>query len=137
MSTSRNINIAGGLSNAFQSALNLSVSPVSTFPSPSSSFPRAQAANASSSKQLKPFNTGDVKILLLENVNQTAQDSLRQQGYQVEFIKSALPEDELIEKIRYAAPPLQRKNATLPHQNSTILATQRRHAQRSQLSTSK
>ena len=60
------------------------------------------AAHHASSKQLKPFNTGDVRILLLENVNQTAQDILRAQGYQVEFHKSSLPEDELIEKIRYA-----------------------------------
>jgi D-3-phosphoglycerate dehydrogenase len=51
-------------------------------------------------KQLKPFNTEDVKILLLENVNQTGRDILTGQGYQVEFLKSSLPEDQLIEKIR-------------------------------------
>lgn len=39
-------------------------------------------------------------MLLLENVNQTGQDILRKQGYQVEALKSSLPEDELIEKIR-------------------------------------
>ncbi|KAI5277673.1 D-3-phosphoglycerate dehydrogenase 2, partial [Ascosphaera acerosa] len=55
-------------------------------------------------KQLKPFATEDIKILLLENVNQTGQDILRAQGYQVEFHKSSLPEDELIEKIRYTNP---------------------------------
>ncbi|KAA8905362.1 hypothetical protein FN846DRAFT_779063 [Sphaerosporella brunnea] len=92
--------IAGGLANAFQNHLSLSVSPTSTFHSPSSSFgPRGIAASVAS-KQLKPFNTGDVRILLLENVNQTAQDILKKQGYQVEFHKSSLPEDELIEKIR-------------------------------------
>jgi hypothetical protein len=100
MSSARDI--AGGLTNAFQNGLSLSVSPTSTFHSPSTSFgARGVAANAAS-KQLKPFNTGDVRILLLENVNQTAQDILRKQGYQVEFHKSSLPEDELIEKIRYA-----------------------------------
>lgn len=55
---------------------------------------------AAAAKQLKPFNTEDVKILLLENVNQTGRDILKGQGYQVEFLKSSLPEDQLIEKIR-------------------------------------
>ncbi|KAF8252329.1 hypothetical protein K440DRAFT_536752 [Wilcoxina mikolae CBS 423.85] len=100
MSAARDIDV-GGLSSTFQNTLGLSVSPTSTFHSPSSSFgPRAMAAHNASSKQLKPFNTGDVRILLLENVNQTAQDMLKRQGYQVEFYKSSLPEDELIEKIR-------------------------------------
>jgi D-3-phosphoglycerate dehydrogenase len=49
---------------------------------------------------LKPFDTQDVKILLLENVNKTGIDILEGQGYQVESIKTSLPEDELIEKIR-------------------------------------
>lgn len=52
------------------------------------------------SKHLKPFATEDIKILLLENINQTARDILNKQGYQVEFLKSSLPEDQLIEKIR-------------------------------------
>jgi D-3-phosphoglycerate dehydrogenase / 2-oxoglutarate reductase len=51
-------------------------------------------------KQLKPFKEQDIKILLLENVNQTGKDILSQQGYQVESLKSSLPEDQLIEKIR-------------------------------------
>lgn len=53
-----------------------------------------------SAKQLKPFNTQDIKILLLENVNVAAREILESQGYQVEFHKASLPEDELIEKIR-------------------------------------
>lgn len=52
-------------------------------------------------KQLKPFKQADVKVLLLENVNQTGQDILKDQGYQVEALKSSLPEDQLIEKIKY------------------------------------
>lgn len=52
-------------------------------------------------KQLKPFNTQDIKILLLENVNTAGQEILRGQGYQVEALKTSLPEDQLIEKIRY------------------------------------
>lgn len=51
-------------------------------------------------KQLKPFREQDIKILLLENVNQTGRDILHGQGYQVEFMKSSLPEDQLIEKIK-------------------------------------
>ena len=51
-------------------------------------------------KHLKPFNTEDIKILLLENVNKTGVDMLKDQGYQVSTLKSSLPEDELIEKIR-------------------------------------
>lgn len=51
-------------------------------------------------KQLKPFREQDIKILLLENVNQTGKDILQAQGYQVESLKSSLPEDQLIEKIR-------------------------------------
>lgn len=51
-------------------------------------------------KVLKPFSTGDIKILLLENVNQTAINIFKGQGYQVEFYKSSLPEEELLEKIK-------------------------------------
>ena len=61
----------------------------------------ASNAPGSLSKPLKPFATEDIKILLLENVNKTGRDSLESQGYQVEFLKSALPEDELIKKIRW------------------------------------
>lgn len=68
---------------------NLSTSPLATF------LPRRSAP-----KQLKPFNTQDIKILLLENVNQTGRDILTKQGYQVEFLKTSLPEDQLIDKIR-------------------------------------
>lgn len=53
-------------------------------------------------KQLKPFATEDIKVLLLENVNVTGQDLLQSQGYQVTHLNSALPEDELIEKIRWS-----------------------------------
>lgn len=51
-------------------------------------------------KTLKPFATQDIKVLLLENVNETGQRKLRDQGYQVESLKSSLPEDELIERIK-------------------------------------
>lgn len=51
-------------------------------------------------KALRPFIKGEVKILLLENVNKTAIEVLTNQGYQVEFHKTSLDEDELIEKIK-------------------------------------
>ena len=60
-----------------------------------------RAATGAFPKQLKPFKEADIKVLLLESVNQTGRDVLSRQGYQVESLKSSLPEDELIEKIRY------------------------------------
>jgi D-3-phosphoglycerate dehydrogenase / 2-oxoglutarate reductase len=77
----------------------LSTSPTATFHSPPSSFGGAHAFRGAP-KPLKPFVTQDIKILLLENVNQTGRDILKDQGYQVEFLKTSLPEDQLIEKIR-------------------------------------
>ncbi|RYP41148.1 hypothetical protein DL769_011647 [Monosporascus sp. CRB-8-3] len=76
---------------------HLSVSPSTTFYSPPSSL---GGALRGLEKQLKPFNTQDIKILLLENVNQSGKDILKAQGYQVEALKTSLPEDQLIEKIR-------------------------------------
>lgn len=61
---------------------------------------RRTSIRESNIRPLKPFSSGDVKILLMENINQIAIDSLKLQGYQVEVYRSALPEDELIEKIR-------------------------------------
>ncbi|KAK7207892.1 3-phosphoglycerate dehydrogenase [Myxozyma melibiosi] len=103
------------LSNQFQNAVKMSTSPSASFmpggsPSqfagspPSSYFPAAASRRASmktpAPKLLKPFATEDIKILLLENVNQAAVEMLQSQGYQVEFHKTSLNEDELIEKIR-------------------------------------
>lgn len=79
--------------------------------SPNTSFQSAPSSHGGSAfttrvapslnaKHLKPFATEDIKVLLLENVNQTGRDILNKQGYQVEFLKSSLPEDQLIEKIR-------------------------------------
>ena len=84
---------------------HLSTSPTAAFHLPpqsqSSSWGAALAHRGpTAEKQLKPFNTQDVKILLLENVNTAGQDILKSQGYQVEALKTSLPEDQLIEKIR-------------------------------------
>ncbi|KAK2871565.1 D-3-phosphoglycerate dehydrogenase 2 [Arthroderma sp. PD_2] len=93
-----------GLSDQVSTSLNLSVSPSASRPSPLSSFDaRGQRQGSMSGfrpKLLKPFATTDIKVLLLENVNITGRSMLSEQGYQVEFLKSSLPEDQLIEKIR-------------------------------------
>ncbi|QLL32354.1 hypothetical protein HG536_0C05230 [Torulaspora globosa] len=90
------------LKNSFQNAINLSGSPGAVSTSPTQSFMDTLPRRMSTSKHakvLKPFSTGDMKILLLENVNQTAIAIFKEQGYQVEFYKSSLPEEELIKKI--------------------------------------
>ena len=91
------------LQNTFQNAVNLGGSPGAVSTSPTQSFMNTLPRRLSTSKQqkiLKPFSTGDMKILLLENVNQTAIEIFNKQGYQVEFLKGSLPEEELIEKIK-------------------------------------
>ncbi|RPA98639.1 hypothetical protein L873DRAFT_1019857 [Choiromyces venosus 120613-1] len=80
---------------------------ISSTPSPNAFFNAGTSPSYGASyfpiapkKQLKPFNTGDIKILLLENINPTARELLRKEGYQVEFHTSSLRESELVEKIR-------------------------------------
>ena len=92
------------------SSLNLSTSPQGFSHPPSLNNGGAALISdrtkvAAKAKQLKPFATEDIKILLLENVNQTGRDALARQGYQVEFLKTSLPEDELIRKIRWSSSP--------------------------------
>lgn len=78
------------VSSSLGAADALSISPNSSFHGP----PKASV------KQLKPFQTTDIKVLLLENVNIAGQGILKRQGYQVEAHKSSLAEDQLIEKIQ-------------------------------------
>ena len=80
---------------------SVSTSPTATFHSPGS-FGGAltRTTTGPAQRELKPFDTTDIKILLLENVNQSGRDILSGQGYQVESLKTSLPEDQLIEKIR-------------------------------------
>lgn len=82
------------------STLSVSTSPTATFHSPPSSFGGQGNARLPAPKPLKPFHTEDIRILLLENVNQSGKDVLQGQGYQVEAFKTSLPEDQLIERIR-------------------------------------
>ncbi|SGZ47798.1 CIC11C00000000232 [Sungouiella intermedia] len=90
------------IASTFQKALNIEGgSPHAVSTSPTQSYLSQYAALSSKpTKTLKPFSTGDIKILLLENVNITAINIFKNQGYQVEFYKSSLPEEELIEKIK-------------------------------------
>jgi D-3-phosphoglycerate dehydrogenase len=105
MSAPRDIN---RLTNSFAQSVGLSTSPQNTFASPSSGSPynsvpsyrNRRLSYTSKIKTLTPFNTEDMKILLLENVNQTAIEILTKQGYQVEFHKTSLGEEDLIEKIK-------------------------------------
>lgn len=92
---------SGRTERALSNTQNVSTSPSATFYSPPSSFSGSQLSRKpTGAKPLKPFDTQDVKILLLENVNQTGIEILEGQGYQVESLKTSLPEDQLIEKIR-------------------------------------
>jgi D-3-phosphoglycerate dehydrogenase len=107
--------IAGGISNLANSvsnSLSFSTSPNLQHHSPPNSFRQPPSGSFSHgqsgglltagqlAKQLKPFDTKDIKVLLLENVNVAGVEILTSQGYQVEALKSSLSEDDLIEKIR-------------------------------------
>ncbi|UZJ53567.1 hypothetical protein CBS101457_002887 [Exobasidium rhododendri] len=80
-----------------------SVSPTS--PQNSSSLARSRAVSIPGTRAsavprlLTPFDVGEIKILLLENVSAGAVEGLRQQGYQVDFHKGAWSEEELCDKI--------------------------------------
>ncbi|KAI3651328.1 hypothetical protein MP228_004809 [Amoeboaphelidium protococcarum] len=50
-------------------------------------------------KHLRPFNTKEIKVLLLENISQLAVNAFKREGYQLEFHTKALPEDILKQKI--------------------------------------
>lgn len=49
------------------------------------------------------YPTSLLKVLLLENVHPAAVEAFRKDGFQVEFLKGALDEDELCEKIKDVA----------------------------------
>ncbi|KAG0748394.1 hypothetical protein G6F57_005532 [Rhizopus arrhizus] len=61
---------------------------------------RSSSFTQTKPKVLRPFNTNEVKILLLENINETAIKAFKKQGYQVETYSKALAGEELLEKIR-------------------------------------
>jgi D-3-phosphoglycerate dehydrogenase len=90
---------------ASPNSISVSTSPNATFHSPPMSFKNHERnLTGAYPKPLKPFDSNAVKILLLENVNETGIDILKSKGYQVECLKTSLPEEQLIEKIRYSIP---------------------------------
>ena len=114
-STAKDIKVqSSGLATQVSNGLSLSASPTAAFHSLPLSFGGPQPVRTATAKQLKPFATEDIKILLLENVNQTGRAILAKQGYQVESLKSSLPEDELIAKIRWG-PYLRHFSCLLVH----------------------
>src|ERR1700733_9026331 len=46
------------------------------------------------------FPKSEIKILLLENVHAVAAEAFRAEGFQVETVKTALPEGELAQRVR-------------------------------------
>lgn len=53
------------------------------------------------SLQATSFPKSDIKVLLLENINPTAQETFEQAGYlNIEVLKEALTEEELLEKLQ-------------------------------------
>ena len=106
-------NAVSNLSRTVSHSLNISTSPEAgrqgsqelSFKSLLSSGARSDLHRSqtieAAARQLKPFAQEEIKILLLENVNEAGQQILRDQGYQVEAVKGALQEDELIEKLKY------------------------------------
>jgi D-3-phosphoglycerate dehydrogenase len=50
--------------------------------------------------QVTSFPKAEIKILLLENVHPVAAEALRAEGFQVETVRSALPEAELAQRVR-------------------------------------
>ena len=105
-----------------------------------SKSPLGQPSSAQlTARTLKPFVTEDIKILLLEDVNKTGRRLLLEQGYQVRALKTSLPEDELVEKIRYVfvhttstAPPLILRQRCPCYRNQIQDQTHRKGAKCSQ-----
>ncbi|HTL36206.1 MAG TPA: phosphoglycerate dehydrogenase [Kofleriaceae bacterium] len=46
------------------------------------------------------FPKSEIKILLLENIHPVAKEEFAAEGFQVELVKGALPEDELVERVK-------------------------------------
>ncbi|KAI9267415.1 hypothetical protein BY458DRAFT_475853 [Sporodiniella umbellata] len=63
---------------------------------------RSISLNKCKPKALHPFNTKEIKVLLLENISESATDIFKDQGYQVETISKALVGEELEKKIKDA-----------------------------------
>ncbi|TPX41614.1 phosphoglycerate dehydrogenase [Synchytrium endobioticum] len=95
----RNNNHANGYSGASTPTSPTAGNSFGVAHSLSKSFGSPAQFSRTPAKVLRPFATTDFKILLLENVNQTAIDLLKEQGYQVEVHTKSLQLDVLKEKI--------------------------------------
>lgn len=106
MSSSRDIPVRGpsgdklsrSVSNSWNAQSGLSTSPTLSFHAPPGHSHNRRPSVAA--RQLKPFATTDIKVLLLENVNATGVELLEAQGYTVEALATSLPEEQLIQKIK-------------------------------------
>ena len=66
---------------------------------PSIHHPTAQSNDDLRSRVLRPFATGELRLLLLENISQGAVKAFQQQGFQVDHHTKAWSEEELLQKI--------------------------------------
>ncbi|KAK0563991.1 D-3-phosphoglycerate dehydrogenase 2 [Tilletia horrida] len=95
---------AGSISAAVAQAIPASTSPTTQrIPPAASASARTRTVSipgaSTEPRYLTPFDQGDIRILLLENVDKGAVAVLKEQGYQVDFHTAAWSEDELIDKI--------------------------------------
>jgi len=91
---------AAQLQDQFMNRLSVSPEASKSYHSQYAHPQRHRTYSASMPRALRPYVSKDVKVLLLENVNETGQDILRKQGFVVEAVKSSLPKAQLIEKIK-------------------------------------
>ena len=61
---------------------------------------RTLAALGATPQKKTSFPKGDIQVLLLENIHETAQEIVRGEGFRLEVVSHALKEDELVERIR-------------------------------------
>jgi hypothetical protein len=59
----------------------------------------AAAASVRPPRVLRPFATGELRLLLLENISQGAVEHFNAEGFQVDWYPKAWSEDELVQKI--------------------------------------
>lgn len=63
---------------------------------------RSSSFTQTKPKVLRPFNTNEVKILLLENINETAIKAFKKQGYQVnKYIDFIIKETNVLNRLKH------------------------------------
>lgn len=67
--------------------------------SPSFGGLAASSSDVRPPRVLHPVDSGELKLLLLENVSQEAVKAFKDSGFQVDFHAKSLSEDELVAKI--------------------------------------